>query len=371
VGRAVLLPPVLSSRLLQNFRGKSDFTFLATIQQKSSTSGVLFSIRQSEQSVFELDSSGVQEQITYRYKHRGKSRSETFPYRLADGHWHRIALTVSASHLTLHIDCNRIYERVIDPPQNHVTQNTSVWLGQKSLKHGLFKGVIQDVKFVFAPNGFIAQCPNLNRTCPSCSDFLSLLQGIMDLQDLLSKMTLKLNFAESRLSQLDDCRCEKTCNVNGVSRRESETWNDPETCRTCVCQDGVVECRRTFCRPTNCSEDALPVHQSGACCRTCRPSCSLAGRALAEGQRFSSGDCRECKDGQMVNVSVSCPELNCSATERVLPEGRCCNVCAGHDFCSEGFVCGLNSNCENLRTRAQCTCRHGYASAHGDQTDCE
>uniref|UniRef100_A0A3B4B849 Uncharacterized protein n=1 Tax=Periophthalmus magnuspinnatus TaxID=409849 RepID=A0A3B4B849_9GOBI len=30
------------------FRGKSEFTFLATIQQKSSTSGVIFSIHESE-----------------------------------------------------------------------------------------------------------------------------------------------------------------------------------------------------------------------------------------------------------------------------------------------------------------------------------
>ncbi|MED6233776.1 Protein kinase C-binding protein nell1 [Ataeniobius toweri] len=54
------------------------------------------------------------------------------------------------------------------------------------------KGIIQDVKLIFAPNGYITQCPNLNRTCPTCSDFLSLVQGIMDLQELLAKMTLKV-----------------------------------------------------------------------------------------------------------------------------------------------------------------------------------
>ncbi|CAL8404828.1 unnamed protein product [Boreogadus saida] len=84
-----------------------------------------------------------------------------------------------------------IYERLIDPPQTELTAGSGVWLGQHTHKHGLFKGVIQDVKLIFAPNGYISQCPNLNRTCPTCSDFLSLVQGIMDLQEVLAKMTLK------------------------------------------------------------------------------------------------------------------------------------------------------------------------------------
>lgn len=58
-------------------------------------------------SYFEVESSGVREEIRYHYRSRGKPRSESFPYRLADGLWHKVALTVSASHLLLHVDCNR------------------------------------------------------------------------------------------------------------------------------------------------------------------------------------------------------------------------------------------------------------------------
>lgn len=58
-------------------------------------------------SYFELESSGVREEIRYHYRFKGKPRSESFPYRLADGQWHKIALTISASHLLLHVDCNR------------------------------------------------------------------------------------------------------------------------------------------------------------------------------------------------------------------------------------------------------------------------
>ncbi|OXB59591.1 hypothetical protein ASZ78_010105 [Callipepla squamata] len=86
----------------------------------------------------------------------------------------------------------RIYERIVDPPETSLTPQSNLWLGQRNRKHGFFKGVIQDVKVVFIPNGYITQCPNLNRTCPTCSDFLSLVQGIMDLQELLAKMTAKV-----------------------------------------------------------------------------------------------------------------------------------------------------------------------------------
>ncbi|KAI3377371.1 hypothetical protein L3Q82_008561, partial [Scortum barcoo] len=108
VGRAVHAPAHITEKVMQLFRSKSEFTFLASIQQKSSTSGVIFSIHESEHSYFELESSGVREEIRYHYRYKGKPRSESFPYRLADGQWHKIALTISASHLLLHVDCNRL-----------------------------------------------------------------------------------------------------------------------------------------------------------------------------------------------------------------------------------------------------------------------
>ncbi|TKS69505.1 Protein kinase C-binding protein NELL1 NEL-like protein 1 [Collichthys lucidus] len=334
-----------------------------------------------------------------------------------------------------------IYERVIDPPQMELTPGSGVWLGQHSHKHGLFKihdntqshsvktaiampsariksgcgqrhiliasshttktltsdeqcencsnfytwspdgGVIQDVKLIFTPNGYITQCPNLNRTCPTCSDFLSLVQGIMDLQELLAKMTLKLislclshesslespsvlshnrgfevhvsavemfaitaelNYAESRLTQLEGCHCERTCNANGLVYRDKELWVEPENCRNCACKNGVVECRRIFCPPANCSEDSLPVHVDGTCCKKCRPKCTYMGQTFSEGKRFLSRSCRECKNGLMVRVTENCPELNCTVSEQILPDGRCCNVCR---VARLTFFFGLASTC--------------------------
>ncbi|XP_050191621.1 protein kinase C-binding protein NELL1 isoform X2 [Myiozetetes cayanensis] len=371
VEREIHAAPHVSEKLIQLFRNKSEFTFLATLQQKASTSGVILSIRELEHSYFELESSGLRDEIRYHYRFNGKSRTEVFPYRLADGQWHKIAVSLSASHLLLHVDCNKIYERVIDPPETNLTPESSLWLGQRNRKHGFFKGVIQDVKVIFIPNGYITQCPNLNRTCPTCSDFLSLVQGIMDLQELLAKMTAKLNYAETRLSQLEDCHCEKTCQVNGLIYRDKDSWVEDDHCRNCTCKSGVVECRRMSCPPLECPPDALPVHVESQCCKVCKAKCIYGGKVLAEGQRVLTKSCRECRNGVLVKVTETCPPLNCSEDDHVLPENQCCSVCRGHNFCAEGHRCGENSECKNWNTKATCECKNGYLSVQGDSAYCE
>ncbi|XP_063293927.1 protein kinase C-binding protein NELL1 isoform X3 [Pelobates fuscus] len=363
--------PHTSEKVIQLFRNKSEFTFLASIQQRSSTSGVILSIRELEHSFFELESSGLRDEIRYHYRFNGKSRTEAFPYRLADGQWHKIALTVSANHVSLHVDCNRIYERVIDAPETNLSPGSSLWLGQRNRKHGFFKGVIQDVKIIFMPNGYLMQCPNLNRTCPTCSDFLSLVQGIMDLQELLAKMTAKLNYAETRLSQLESCHCEKTCQVHGVIFRDKESWVDDDFCRNCTCKNGAVECRRMLCPPINCSSDSLPVHVPGQCCKICRPKCVYGDKVFSEGQRILTRSCRECTNGVLEKIVEQCPPLNCSEEDRILPENSCCHVCKGHNFCAEGYRCGENSQCKNWDTKSTCECRSGFIPIQGDPSYCE
>ncbi|XP_068050284.1 protein kinase C-binding protein NELL1 isoform X5 [Anomalospiza imberbis] len=359
--REIHAAPYVNEKLIQLFQNRSEFTFLATLQQKASTSGVILSIRELEHSYFELESSGLRDEIRYHYRFNGKTRTEVFPYRLADGQWHRIAVSLSASHLLLHVDCNRIYERVIDPPETNLTPESNLWLGQRNRKHGFFKGVIQDVKIIFIPNGYITQCPNLNRTCPTCSDFLSLVQGIMDLQELLAKMTAKLNYAETRLSQLEDCHCEKTCQVNGLIYRDKDSWVEDDHCRNCTCKSGVVECRRMSCPPLECPPDALPVHVDSQCCKVCKAKCIYGGKVLAEGQRVLTKSCRECRNGVLVKVTETCPSLNCSEKDHVLPENQCCSVCRDIDECAAKMhYCHANTVCVNLPGSYRCDCVAGY-----------
>lgn len=50
----------------------------------------------------------------------------------------------------------------------------------------------------------------------------------------------QLNYAESRLTQLEGCHCERTCDANGLVYRDTELWAEPENCRNCACKVSVT-----------------------------------------------------------------------------------------------------------------------------------
>lgn len=39
------------------------------------------------------------------------------------------------------------------------------------------------------------------------------------------------------------------------------------------------------------------------------------------------------QNGLMLKITETCPELNCTLGEQILPDGRCCNVCRGTSLC--------------------------------------
>lgn len=90
----------------------------------------------------EVQSSGRRDEVRLHYVAAGgaAARVETFPFRLADGAWHRLALAVSGAQATLLVDCHPLYRRLIPPPDRNFTQpQLALWLGQRNSKHSLFK----------------------------------------------------------------------------------------------------------------------------------------------------------------------------------------------------------------------------------------
>lgn len=88
----------------------------------------------------ELQSSARKDEIRLHYTHKDIVYVEIFPYQLADGRWHRLAVTVSGNHVVILVDCNRIYERVIkDVDRDFAGRNLSLWLGQRNSRHFYFK----------------------------------------------------------------------------------------------------------------------------------------------------------------------------------------------------------------------------------------
>ncbi|TKC42141.1 hypothetical protein EI555_015750, partial [Monodon monoceros] len=337
IEREIHAAPHVSDRLIQLFRNKSEFTFLATVQQKPSSSGVILSIRELERSYsqipipshagwentyFELESSGLRDEIRYHYIHNGKPRTEALPYRMADGQWHKVSLSVSASHLLLHVDCNSYellvfindtvkvqmivrLQNVFSWAQDKTYSDPDMWQ-QTAFLEGTgcpgYGGPVVIKNFVFSHFPYEAEGGRLHDAPFS----LSSKEGIASCAS--SPATVLLNYAETRLSQLENCHCEKTCQVSGLLYRDQDSWVDGDHCRNCTCKSGAVECRRMSCPPLNCSPDSLPVHIAGQCCKVCRPKCIYGGKVLAEGQRILTKSCRECRVSFNLMIPITCRE---------------------------------------------------------------
>uniref|UniRef100_A0A4W3J3I9 NEL-like protein 2 n=1 Tax=Callorhinchus milii TaxID=7868 RepID=A0A4W3J3I9_CALMI len=354
--RKIKASPSAAEQVSQKLKHTHEFTVLVTLKQTPYNSGVILSIHHSDDRYLELESSGHRNEVRFHYQYWWhQSRTEVFPYALADGQWHRVALAVSASHIVLYVDCNKIYERVIERPYMDIPTGSALWLGQRNNVHGLFKGVMQDVKILVMPQGYITQCPDLNRTCPTCNDFHGLVQKIMELQDILAKTSGKLSYAEEKMNKLDQCYCEKSCKVNDVVYRESQTWTDG--CRSCTCKNGTAQCKKLICPPENCSPGNAPVYVDGKCCKECQREYLTISWIPYD------------KSMQRV-LYPSCPSLPCSSSDQISLTYSCCKVCKGNDFCAEGPNCVENSKCVNLEAGAFCQCNTGYMPLREDKAYC-
>uniref|UniRef100_A0AAY4EA30 Uncharacterized protein n=1 Tax=Denticeps clupeoides TaxID=299321 RepID=A0AAY4EA30_9TELE len=279
-----------AERMLKKLRNRGEFTVVATLKQEHLNSGVILSIHHADQ---------------------------------------------------------RIYERVVEVPSMDLPKETSFWLGQRNSAHGFFKGTMQDVQILVMPQGYISQCPDLNRTCPTCSDFHGLVQKIMELQDILAKTSSKLSVAEEKMNGLETCYCERTCSVKGVIYREDDAWTDG--CRNCTCSNGTVQCETISCPPPDCPAGTAPVYVNGICCKECKRECSPSLSTHTHTHTHT----------QRPIFSVHTPTID------KLP------VPAGHDFCAEGNGCMEHSDCINLEAAACCSCKDGFRPLRDDNAYCE
>ena len=89
---------------------------------------------------FELEVNGQRDEVRIHYTHDQESTVETFPYRLADNQWHVLAVTLSGTHVTIFVNCSKIYERVIRTvDRTTVIGNLKLYVGQRNGQHALFR----------------------------------------------------------------------------------------------------------------------------------------------------------------------------------------------------------------------------------------
>lgn len=121
------------------------YVYLGTVREGAAECGVPTCARHytcGGRRYLEVQSSGRRDEVRLHYVAAGAAaaRVETFPFRLADGAWHRLALAVSGAQATLLVDCHPLYRRLIPPPDRNFTQpQLALWVGQRNSKHSLFK----------------------------------------------------------------------------------------------------------------------------------------------------------------------------------------------------------------------------------------
>lgn len=98
--RSVYYSAGVRDSLVSLVRSSSEFTFLTSVRQMRHNSGSLLSLRHSDsRQMLEIQSSGRQDVLRLLYMTGAGLRVETFPLRLADDSWHRLAVIVSGDQI--------------------------------------------------------------------------------------------------------------------------------------------------------------------------------------------------------------------------------------------------------------------------------
>nr|XP_050857702.1 protein kinase C-binding protein NELL1-like isoform X4 [Vespula vulgaris] len=348
-----------------------EFTIAAALRQEEANSGTIVAFSHGNNRYLELQSSGRKDELRLHYVSRrdGSVHVEAFPFRLADGAWHRVALSISGSQVELLVDCHPLYRRLLrpgPPDTNFTLPQLQLWIGQRNARHFLFKGALQDVKLVPGPHGYLSQCPQLDSSCPTCGQFSMLQNTVEQLMHNLNELTRRLAAAEGRINKVEECECQKSCRANGTVHEDGATWE--KGCQQCSCVHGEIECRPTPCAPVTCKNPVIPQEQ---CCPICLKQCYLHGVIYDHGVKVSPKQCVECDcyDGsftcQRFDTETRCPPLPCPPSEQISVAEECCKYCPDVDECkqqggSEGHHCNANTRCVNVIGSYTCECLPGY-----------
>nr|XP_034181763.1 protein kinase C-binding protein NELL1-like isoform X6 [Osmia lignaria] len=359
-----------------------EFTIAAALRQEEANSGTIVAFSHGNNRYLELQSSGRKNELRLYYISRrdGAVHEEAFPFRLADGAWHRVALSVSGSQVELLVDCHPLYRRLLrpgPPDTNFTLPQLQLWVGQRNVKHFFFKGALQDVRLIPGPHGYLSQCPQLDSSCPTCGQFSILQNTVEQLMHNLNELSRRLAAAEGRISKVEECECQKSCRANGTVHEDGATWE--KGCQQCSCVHGEIECRPTPCAAVTCKNPVIP---QGQCCPICLNIDECKQQGGSEGHHcnantkcvnvIGSYTC-ECLPGYHRVDKFNCAELDeCATGHHACDQHATCVNTAGSYYCickdgytGDGYTCKpvCNQTCQNggeCVAPGKCSCRRGY-----------
>nr|XP_057932502.1 kielin/chordin-like protein isoform X1 [Doryrhamphus excisus] len=132
------------------------------------------------------------------------------------------------------------------------------------------------------------------------------------------------------------CPVCKDCVIEGQNRRmaSGSRWTDSDdSCVTCTCNLGYIECSIEECSSAPCLNNQRAVKVAGKCCHECQDtgvSCLHQGTLYQSDEQWQVDECTTCTcvSGDVHCRSERCPPLTCATDEMpaVVP-GLCCPHC--------------------------------------------
>ncbi|CAL8263592.1 unnamed protein product [Merluccius merluccius] len=152
----------------------------------------------------------------------------------------------------------------------------------------------------------------------------------------------------------DCCQTCEGCLYERWERANGETWEDSsDSCAVCTCHGGSVRCKKNRCPPSNCR---YPVQRK--CCMAC-DGCMFNGQEYPDGYEFVEEKDR-CSVCSCYGGEIVCSRLPCYSDCRhpYTPAGQCCGEC---DRCSYNNVILINGQSipDPSNPCSVCTCQRG------------
>ncbi|CAB4066093.1 unnamed protein product [Lepeophtheirus salmonis] len=277
----------------------------------------------------------------------------------ADDKWHKLSVSLSGDQLRVYLDCRSVFHKIIHPFKLFGTQereslkNLTLWVGQSSKNHFLFKGYLQNFHLVTGHNGHLVQCPTAEASCPTSkarasvhSNSLRKSGGSVNVLNLVKRV-------EGKSMMMDPNGLKIVRRVHVIKEK--------------------TNCEPILCPKTNCANPQPANISAGVCCSECT-GCIFASNKYSHGESFSPSLCLTCScdNGKLAclreNTSKNpCPVLDCPPEDQILEHGKCCKVCKA-DHCAQGNDCHSHAKCINLSTKYRCVCPHGFV---GNGKNCE
>uniref|UniRef100_A0A674GKR7 Thrombospondin-like N-terminal domain-containing protein n=1 Tax=Taeniopygia guttata TaxID=59729 RepID=A0A674GKR7_TAEGU len=148
-----------------------DFSILMTVKPKKGIQSFLLSIY-NEQGIQQVGVEVGRSPVFLFEDQNGKPAPEDYPLfrtvNIADGKWHRVAISVEKKSVTMIVDCNKKATKPLDRSDKTVVDTNGITVfGTRILDEEVFEGEIQQLLIIADPRAAFDYCEHYSPDCDS------------------------------------------------------------------------------------------------------------------------------------------------------------------------------------------------------------